>query len=477
MDRAAFLYKDFLRHLGVAPTPCQEDMLHKVAHFVTGDDADILVVDGYAGTGKTTAVSAVIASLSEMKVPCVLLSPTGRSAKVLSSYAGRPAHTIHKGIYRQKSVGDDGFGQFSLMPNKARNTLFVVDEVSLIGIETGQRASSAVFGTGNLLEDLVTFVRSGVDCRLILVGDSAQLPPVGMEESPALSRDYMASFGGVEHATLKTVVRQARESGILFNATRLREMIRQSDPYETFDALKLSLDGFDDVCRVGGGELLETLSDAYARYGEDETIVLCRSNKRAIRYNLGIRSSVQFKEERLVRGDSLMIVKNCYQFMDDVEEMDYIANGDTAKLLRIGHYVERYGLHFAEARLSFPDYGDLEVTAKVCLDTLESESASLSFEQQNALYNGVNEDYAHIKSKKKRYDAVREDPFFNALQLKYANAITGHKSQGGQWKCVFVDNPFWQDEQTVDDLKWLYTALTRAVEKVYLVNFKDRFFE
>ena len=415
--------------------------------------------------------------MSEFKMPCILLSPTGRSAKVLAGYAGRPAHTIHKGIYRQTSVGDDGFGQFSLMPNKARNTLFVVDEVSLIGIETGQRASSAIFGTGNLLEDLVTFVRSGSECRLILVGDSAQLPPVGMEESPALSPDYMASFGGVVHATLKTVVRQARESGILFNATRLRELIRQSDPYETFDALKLSLEGFDDVCRVGGGELLETLSDAYARYGEDETIVLCRSNKRAIRYNLGIRSSVQFKEDRLVRGDSLMIVKNCYQFLDDVEEMDYIANGDTAKLLRIGHYVERYGLHFAEARLSFPDYGDLEVTAKVCLDTLESESASLTFEQQNALYNGVNEDYAHIKSKKKRYDAVREDPFYNALQLKYANAITGHKSQGGQWKCVFIDNPFWQDEQTVDDLKWLYTALTRAVEKVYLVNFKDRFFE
>ena len=477
MDRAAFLYKDFLRHLGVVPTPCQEAMLHKVAAFVTGDDADILVVDGYAGTGKTTAVSAVIASLTGMKVPCVLLSPTGRSAKVLSGYAGRPAHTIHKGIYRQKSVGDDGFGQFSLMPNKARNTLFVVDEVSLIGIETGQRASSAQFGTGNLLEDLVTFVRNGSDCRLILIGDSAQLPPVGMEESPALSPDYMASFGGVVHATLKTVVRQARESGILFNATRLRELIRQSDPYETFDALKLSLEGFDDICRVDGGELLETLSDAYARYGEDETIVLCRSNKRAIRYNLGIRSSVQFKEERLVRGDSLMIVKNCYQFLDDVEEMDYIANGDTAKLLRIGRYVERYGLHFAEARLSFPDYGDLEVTAKVCLDTLESESASLTFEQQNALYNGVNEDYAQIKSKKKRYDAVREDPFYNALQLKYANAITGHKSQGGQWKCVFIDNPFWQDEQTVDDLKWLYTALTRAVEKVYLVNFKDRFFE
>ena len=478
MDRASFLYKDFLRHLGVTPTSCQEGMLHTVASFVTGDDADILVVNGYAGTGKTTALAAVIDSLTGMKVPCVLLAPTGRSAKVLSGYAGRPAHTIHKGIYRQKSVGENGLGQFSLMPNKARNTLFVVDEVSLIGIEGGQQGSGgAQFGSGNLLEDLIAFVRSGIDCRLVLVGDSAQLPPVGMEESPALSAEYMEGFGGVMYATLTTVVRQARESGILHNATRVRELIRNSDPFETFDALKLKLDGFDDICRVGGGELIETLSDAYARYGEDETIVLCRSNKRAIRYNLGIRSSVQFKEERLVRGDKLMIVKNCYQFLEDVEELDYIANGDTAKLLRIGRYVDRYGLHFAEARLSFPDYDDLEITAKVLLDTLESESAALTYEQQNALYNGVNEDYAHISGKKKRYDAVREDPFYNALQLKYANAITCHKSQGGQWKCVFIDNPFWQDEQTVDDLKWLYTALTRAVEKVYLVNFKDRFFE
>ena len=477
MDREAFLYKDFLRHLGVVPTSCQEDMLRKVAAFVTGDDADILVVNGYAGTGKTTAVAAVIDSLSEMKVPCVLLAPTGRSAKVLSGYAGRPAHTIHKGIYRQKSVGENGFGQFSLTPNKARNTLFVVDEVSLIGIEGGQGAAGAQFGTGNLLEDLISFVRNGVDCRLILIGDSAQLPPVGMEESPALSPDYMEGFGGVVYATLKTVVRQAQESGILHNATRIRELIRNSDPYETFDGIRLLLDGFEDISRIGGGELIETLSDAYARYGEDETIILCRSNKRAIRYNLGVRSSVQFKEERLVRGDKLMIVKNCYQFLDDVEEMDYIANGDTAKLLRIGKYVDRYGLHFADARLSFPDYDDLEITAKVCLDTLESESASLTLEQQNALYAGVDADYEQITSKKKRYEAVQEDPFYNALQLKYANAITCHKSQGGQWKCVFIDNPFWQDEQSVDDLKWLYTALTRAVEQVYLVNFKDRFFE
>ena len=477
MDRSEFLFKDFLRHLSVTPTSCQEKMLRKVAGFVTGDDADILVVNGYAGTGKTTAVAAVIDSLSGMKIPCVLMAPTGRAAKVLSGYAGRPAHTIHKTIYRQKSVGDNGLGQFSLVPNKARNTLFVVDEVSLIGIDGGGQGSIAQFGTGNLLEDLITFVRNGTDCRLILIGDAAQLPPVGMEESPALSPDYMEGFGGVLYTTLKTVVRQARESGILYNATCVRELIRYSDPYETFEGLTLSLDGFDDVTRVGGAELLETLSDAYARYGEDETIILCRSNKRAIRYNLGVRSAVQFKEDRLVRGDKLMIVKNCYQFLEDVEEMDYIANGDTAKLLRIGQYVDRYGLHFADARLSFPDYDDLEITAKVCLDTLESESASLTYEQQNALYQGVDADYAHITSKRKRYEAVREDPFYNALQLKYANAITCHKSQGGQWKCVFIDNPFWQDEQTVDDLKWLYTALTRAVEKVYLVNFKDRFFQ
>ena len=233
---------------------------------------------------------------------------------------------------------------------------------------------------------------------------------------------------------------------------------------------------FDDIERITGGELIEKISDAYADYDEDETVILCRSNRRAIKYNLGIRSTVQFKEERLVRGDKLMIVKNCYQFLEDIKDMDYIANGDIAKLIKISRYEERYGLHFAEARISFPDYDDQEIVAKVILDTLESESASLTYEQSNALYQGVNEDYSHITTKKKRYEAVREDKYYNALQLKYANAITCHKSQGGQWKCVFIDNAFWQEMLTVDDLKWLYTALTRAVEKVYLVNFKDEIF-
>ena len=459
------------------PTPCQDSLLRKVADFVSADDDDILVVNGYAGTGKTTAIASVINTMKEYKTKCVLLAPTGRSAKVLSSYAGQPAYTIHKHIYRQKSVGGDGFGQFSLAPNKDKDTLFVVDEVSLIGIDAGQQQSTGSFGSGNLLDDLVSFMRMGTNCRMILIGDAAQLPPVGLDASPALLKDYMAMMGGVLFAELTTVVRQQRESGILHNATRLREMITALDMAPgtvPLEELQIETDGFEDVERITGGELIEKISDAYSAYGEDDTIILCRSNRRAIKYNLGIRSTVQFKEERLVRDDKLMIVKNCYQFLEGIKDMDYIANGDIAKLQKISKFEDRYGLHFAEARISFPDYDDQEIVAKVILDTLESESASLTYEQANMLYQGVNEDYSHITAKKKRYEAVREDKYYNALQLKYANAITCHKSQGGQWRCVFIDNPFWQDELTVDDLKWLYTAITRATEKVYLVNFKDK---
>ncbi len=473
-DRAEILEGRFLKAFGKEPTACQKSLFRDVADFVTCGDADILVVNGYAGTGKTTALAAVISALRLSGVKSVLLAPTGRSAKVLAAVSGRPAFTIHKHIYRQKSVGSDGFGKFSLSPNKSKSTLFVVDEVSLIGTDSMNREGSAEFGSGNLLEDLIEFVRSGDDCRLILSGDSAQLPPVGLDESPALAPEFIDCFGGVRHSTLTTVVRQASESGILANATSLRESIcsQLNGPTE----LKLRTGGFRDVERIAGSELIETLSGAYSIYGEDETIVLCRSNKRAIRYNAGIRSTVQFKEEKLVRDDKLMIVKNCYQFVDDVPQIDYIANGDIAYLVRISGWEERYGLHFADAVLRFPDYDDVEIKAKVCLDTLESESASLTFDQQNALYAGVSADYAHLGSKRKVWGAVREDKYYNALQLKYAEAITCHKSQGGQWKCVFIDCPFWMEEQSVDDLKWLYTAITRAVEKVYFVNFNDRFF-
>ena len=439
MDRSDFLYKEFSRRFAYEPTPCQDALMHKIASFLTGDDGDILVVNGYAGTGKTTAISVVIDALEELKLHTVLLAPTGRAAKVLSGMARRPAFTIHKHIYRQKSVGADGFGQFSLSPNKARNTLFVVDEVSLIGIDETAHQGTSAFGTGNLLEDLIAFVRAGSDCRLIMIGDAAQLPPVGLDASPALSPDYMDGFGGVDYAELTTVVRQAGESGILRNATRIREMIRAAESGEDPGALKLDVRGCGDIVRIGGGELIDSLSSAYGDYGEEGTIILCRSNKRAIRYNLGVRAQVQYKEERLVRGDRLMIVKNCYQFVQDVEGMDYIANGDMATLVRIRNYEDRYGLHFADAVLSFPDYGEREIKAKVCLDTLESESASLTYEQQNQLYQGVSADYSALSTKKARYDAVREDPYYNALQLKYAEAITCHKSQGGQWGCVFID--------------------------------------
>ena len=476
MGRSDFLYSGFISRLTYEATPCQNNLLRKVADFVSTDESDILVVNGYAGTGKTTALSAVISVLKEYGIKCVLLAPTGRAAKVLSSYAGQPAFTVHKHIYRQKSVGGDGFGQFTLSPNKDKNTLFIVDEASLIGVDAGQQQSSAVFGTGNLLEDLISFVRSGSECKVVLAGDSAQLPPVGLDVSPALYEDYMRMLGGVGFVQLTTVVRQQQESGILHNATLVRHLIAQlEEGAGVMDLCDLGLntDAFDDIERITGGELIEKISDAYSFYGEDDTVILCRSNKRAIKYNLGIRSTVQYKEERLVRDDKLMIVKNCYQFVEDVEGMDYIANGDIAKLQKISGFEERYGLHFAQARISFPDYDNQEIVAKVILDTLESESASLTYEQSNALYQGVNEDYSHLKSKRKRYEAVREDKYYNALQLKYANAVTCHKSQGGQWRCVFIDNAFWQNELTVDDLKWLYTALTRATEKVYLVNFKD----
>lgn len=464
----------FLNAFPYEPTECQRNFFAEISSFLKSGDHDIMVLSGYAGTGKTSVVATVVKVLKGMGMKCVLLAPTGRSAKVLSSYAGQAAFTVHKHIYRQKSVGGDGFGQFSLSPNKARNTLFIVDEVSLLGIERGsQGQSSASFGSGNLLADLVEFVRNGTDCSLLLVGDDAQLPPVGLDESPALNRQYMeATFSGVCFSRLTEVVRQARSSGILYNATLVRKLIMElSSSMVQEGELTLDMEGFDDISVVSSGDLIDTLSRAYSDYGDDGTIVLTRSNKRAIRYNAGIRSAVQFKEDRLVRGDRLMVVKNCYQFLEGVSNMNYIANGDVATLQRISGFEERYGLNFATATLSFPDYDDVQIRAKVILDTLDSESPSLTYEQSNALYNGVNADYSFETSKKKRYELVREDHYYNALQLKYSNAITCHKSQGGQWECVFIDNAFWQDFLTLDDLKWLYTAMTRARTRLYLVNF------
>lgn len=461
------MYKQFLSGMPFRPTSCQDGLFRMLAGYVAGDGGDIFVVNGYAGTGKTTAVTSLVKALKAHGRQFRLMAPTGRAAKVLAHYTGEKAYTIHKTIYRQASM-KDGIGSFTLSPNKDKDTVYIVDEASLIGTDGG---GNSIFGSGNLLDDLLSYMRNGMDNKLILIGDSAQLPPVGMDLSPALDMDYISMLGGGEFCELKTVVRQAEESGILYNATIIRNLINSMSP----ESLHLELKGFSDISAIKGGELIECISDAYSQYGMDETVVLCRSNRRANRYNAGIRATVNFSEERLVRDERLMIVKNCYQFLDGLEDIDFIANGDLARLERIYRYEERYGLHFATAELSLTDYGEAEMTAKVILDTLESETASLGAGQQEMLFQGLNEDYSDTRSKAKRYKLIREDPYYNALQLKYAYAITCHKSQGGQWKCVFIDNMLW-NEPTVDDLKWLYTAITRAVEKVYLVNFPEEYY-
>ena len=471
MGVAEFFADRLRQHLGYEPTPCQARLFDTLGQFaVQYETCDMLLVSGYAGTGKTSAIAAFVRTLKELHYRYVLLAPTGRAAKVLSGFTGEKAFTIHKHIYRQKGIRD-GVGEFQLNFNKAKDTFFIVDEASLISVETNS-SGSGLFGSGDLLDDLVQFVRAGVDDKLILIGDRGQLPPIGLDRSPALDEGYLSRYGRVMTAELTTVVRQAAESGILTNATIVRRLIEAG----RVEVPRLQLAGFDDVERIGGGELIEKIGDAVGRYGLDDIVVLCRSNKRANRYNAGIRGTVLYREERLSRGDKLMVVKNCYQFLEDVPELDFIANGDVAQLVRLSHHEERYGLHFADAVLAFPDYNDVEIKAKIVLDTLDSEQPSLSAEQQRALYQGVNEDYADVRNARKRYEKVREDPYYNALQIKYATAITGHKSQGGQWLCVFIDNPFWK-EPTLDDLKWLYTAITRGVEKVYFVNFKDEFFQ
>lgn len=470
MALSDFLVEKMQKRLGFTPTEDQDNLFDRLSSFVSqGEGGDILIINGYAGTGKTSAISAFVKTLDEFKIKFKLLAPTGRAAKVIAGYSGYPAYTIHKQIYRQKSMAE-GFGHFTLDINKNSNTFFIVDEASLI---TVNNSSNAHFGSGDLLDDLITYARSNQNNKVIFLGDNAQLPPIGFDRSPALDPIFMSKYGDTEYIELKSVVRQDRLSGILHNATLVRYSIEDGDD-QAFPNLK---DGFDDIERISGGELVEMLNQAIERYGAEEVIVLCRSNKRANRYNSGIRSNIFFREEQLVKGDKLMVVKNCYQFLEEIEELDFIANGDVAELVKISGYEERYGLHFANAILSFRDYNNVEIRAKVILDTLESETPALTPEQQKMLFEGVYADYDNYKTKRKRLSAVREDLFFNALQIKYASAITGHKSQGGQWKCVFIDNAFWREEISTDEKKWLYTALTRAIERVYLVNFNKKFFE
>lgn len=432
---------------------------------------DIFILNGYAGTGKTSLIAAFVRTLKSLRIKPVLMAPTGRAAKVMSRHTGEKATTIHKKIYRQKSSSSPE-ADFSLDINKEKDACFIVDEASMISVHAGD---GSVFGSGSLLEDLFKYVRGGTRCRIIFVGDDAQLPPVGHDRSPALDPAYMGVFGNITYGTLDEVMRHNEDSGILFNATMVRCMI-EAGIYEP----PLFRMDFPDFRAVEGGEFLELVENCYSKYGRDETIVITRSNKRANRFNEGIRRNVLYAEEEIESGDMLMVVRNNYHFAERDEDprLDFIANGDIAKLAKLRRFEELYGFRFADAMLSFPDYDDYELECKILLDTLSSEAPALTREQGSELFYAVAEDYGDIKSKIKKYKEVRENPHYNAVQVKFAYAVTAHKAQGGEWKAVFVDRMLFGDEPMSRDLmRWLYTAVTRASEQLYLVNFDERFFE
>lgn len=461
-----------------APTREQAQAMETFGRFMTDRDASaVMILRGSAGTGKTSLAGALVRTLALLQQKVLLLAPTGRAAKVFSVNSGHAAYTIHRKIYRQRSLG----GDFALNVNLHADTLFIVDESSMIGSGAGASAEGGSFGSGDLLSDLVRFVYSGRNCRLLLIGDKAQLPPVGEEESPALSGTVMGGYGlKVYEQDLTEVLRQSHDSGILYNATVIRRMITHDAATEL---PKITFGAFADLQMVPGAELTDALGSSYGRVGLDETIVITRSNKRAIIYNRGIRNTILDRDEELSSGDMLMIVKNHYrspaptkpeakgQDATENHRLDFIANGDRAVVRRVRHIRELYGYHFADVTLTFPDYDDAETDCTVIMDSLASEAPALTRLQSEDLYNKVMNDYTDIPLKSDRLKRMRQDVYLNALQIKYAYAITCHKAQGGQWAHVYIDQGYMTDEMlTPDYIHWLYTAFTRATDKLFLVN-------
>jgi exodeoxyribonuclease-5 len=469
--RDTIIYNQLCKNLGNIPTDDQSVALKKIAAYICENNNDVMfLMTGYAGTGKTSVISSVVKTLDMLRMRSVLLAPTGRAAKVLASYSGRQAFTIHKKIYRQKS-SKDGFGNFSLNKNLLKDTYFIVDEASMV---SNSSADSSIFGSGRLLDDLIEFVYSGVDCKLILVGDTAQLSPVGSTISPALEPGTLAGYGfGLITCELKQVVRQSEASGILMNATRLRLQVAETNlVHPSIDCIN-----YKDTIRISGEDLIDEISTAYGQCGMEGTIIVVNSNKQANRYNQGIRNRIFFREEEVSAGDMVMVVKNNYFLMEEGEDgAGFIANGDIAEVKKIRKYEERYGFRFADMVLKFPDY-DLEVESKVMLDVLHLDTPALPSDKNKELYQNVQADYISLKTRKLQFEAVRSNPYFNALQIKFAYAVTCHKAQGGQWERVFIDQGmFNRNEITIDYLRWFYTALTRSTDKVYLVNFAEDFF-
>jgi exodeoxyribonuclease V len=460
--------------LGHNPTPGQKEMIDCLATYIADPGSvseTLFLLKGYAGTGKTSTISALVRVLDELKIKFVLLAPTGRAAKVLSKQSGKLASTIHKKIYRQQS-GPDGSAKFSLDRNLSKNAIFIVDEASMI---SNLPQDQNIFGSGYLLSDLISYITGGFKCKLIIAGDTAQLPPVGLTMSPALEETELNLFGmDVISMELTEVVRQSVNSGILENATFIRNLI-PGKPANGFWTIKTK--GFQDVIQLGGEQLIEEISNCYRKIGMQDTIVITRSNKRANQFNQGIRRTILYQEEQLMRGDLLMIVKNNYHWSAQHEDLDFIANGDIAEIIRIKKYEERYGFHFANVVLRLIDYGDLEIECKILLETLTVEAPALTAEENKRLYDEISVDYSEIRNKRERWEKMREDPYFNALQVKYSYAVTCHKAQGGQWKAVFLDHGYLTAEMIDREfLRWLYTAFTRAEERLYLVNFHKDFF-
>jgi len=455
------------RAAGVELTAEQKRAAETFARFAASTDTHtVMLLRGAAGTGKTTLAGAVVRALAAMRVRTVLMAPTGRAAKVFSLNAGAPAFTIHRRIYRQKSAGatEGSDAAFSINYNKSRDTLFIVDEASMVAAHPQESA----FGSGVLLDDLIQYVYSGENCRLMLIGDTAQLPPVGEEESMAMTADTLRGYGlTVMEAVLDEVLRQSADSGILFNATVIRRMITRD---RMTQLPKVRFEGFADISLVPGDELIERLASSYSEVGEDETMVITRSNKRANIYNLGIRNQILGREEMLCGGDMIMVVKNHYI---DAQEgnLAFIANGDRAIVRRVRKDRELYGFHFADITISFPDYDNAEMEMTAVTDTLLSEAPALTRDQQQRLYERVMEDYADIPKKSDRMTKLKSDRYYNALQIKYAYAVTCHKAQGGQWEHVYVDQGYMTDEMLSNDyIHWLYTAFTRARSRLFLIN-------
>ena len=468
-----------LQQFGFPPTQEQAHALKVFAEFLTDRDPHaVMILRGSAGTGKTTLSGAIVRTLKEIRQKVMLLAPTGRAAKVFSLNSGSPAYTIHRRIYREKSFSGVE-GQFNLNDNLYTDTLFMVDEASMIA---NMGLGGMSFGSGCLLDDLVHFVYQGRNDRLLLIGDKAQLPPVGEKESPALHAAMLEGYGlKVYECDLNEVLRQSEESGILYNATMIRQMITHDDITQL---PKIHFAGYSDIKPMPGAELIEALADSYHHVGLDDTIVVTRSNKRANIFNQGIRNMVLDREEELSQGDILMIVKNNYYWMEEERKSNnklqsneipaFLANGDRAKVLKVRRRIDLYGFRFATLLLQFPDYGNYELEATVLLDTLTSEAPALTHEQQEQLFHQIEEDYQNIPLKADRMKAIRQDQFFNALQVKFAYAVTCHKAQGGQWAHVYVDQGYMTDDMLNPDyIHWLYTAFTRATEMLYLVNWPE----